>query len=128
MKGSLYTPIYSYLNSQRLKHCFTIKQINEFCGVKARANHYFGSNQFEFVTEEHYNTLRKHMDLKPHEEKPYRPKRRGTCCTWAGWAIGGPPERAASRRFAVLLRSAAVANSGSAAGSGCSSKLAESAA
>ena len=68
MKGYLYKPIFSYLNSQRLKYGFTIKQINELCGVKARANHYFGSHQFEFLTEEHYNKLKEHMHLKPYEE------------------------------------------------------------
>ena len=57
-KGSSFSPIYSYLNSQRRKHGFTIEQVNEFCGVKTRANHYFGSSQFEFVTENHYNILR----------------------------------------------------------------------
>ena len=77
-KGSLFSPIYSYLNQQRIKHNFTIKQINELCGVKARANHYFGSNQFEFITEEHYEKLREHMDLKPYEEikKEYEQLRR----------------------------------------------------
>ena len=78
MKGLLYKPIYSYLNTQRLKHNITIKQINQICEVKARANHYFGSHQFEFITEEHYNKLREHMDLKPYEEikKEYESLRR----------------------------------------------------
>ena len=68
MKGSLFSPIYSYLNKQRSTHALTIKQINEICGVKARANHYFGSHQFEFITEDHYNKLQKHLDLKPYAE------------------------------------------------------------
>ena len=67
-KGTLFSPIYSYLNSQRIKRGFTIKRINELCGVKARANHYFGSHQFELISEEHYTKLRKHMDLKPYDE------------------------------------------------------------
>ena len=78
VKGLLYKPIYSYLNTQRLKHNITIKKINQICEVKARANHYFGSHQFEFITEEHYNKLREHMDLKPYEEikKEYKSLRR----------------------------------------------------
>ena len=68
VKGLLYKPIHSYLNTQRLKHNITIKKINEICEVKSRANHYFSSNQFEFISEKHYNKLREHMDLKPYEE------------------------------------------------------------
>ena len=42
------------------------------------AGHYFGKSQWELPTEQKYNKLREHMDLKPYEEikKEYESLRR----------------------------------------------------
>jgi len=73
--SDVFEPIRKYLDEARIKAKLNKKQINEMLGSKlsggGMATHYFGKLtccQFTIPTEEHYNILREHMELKPYEE------------------------------------------------------------
>lgn len=74
---SVCEPIRTYLNESRQKANLTSKKCNEICGNQM-AKHYFSIPQWSLPTEENYNKLKEHMDLKPYEEikKEYEQLRR----------------------------------------------------
>ena len=64
---SMFEPIRAYLDEARIKANLKAKMCNELCGNQM-ADHYFHRSQWCLPTEELYNKLREHMDLKPYEE------------------------------------------------------------
>ena len=64
----LYSNIANYFNNQRVKANLSKNECNEILGKVSIASHYFSDNQHREMTEEAYNKLREHMDLKPYEE------------------------------------------------------------
>ena len=64
----LYSDIANYFNNQRVKANLSKNECNEILGKVSIASHYFSDNQHREMTEEAYNKLRVHMDLKPYEE------------------------------------------------------------
>ena len=68
-RGKIFEPIRKYLDNARTKAKISKKETNEICNVKNCASrHYFDYAQWVLPTEEHYDKLREHMDLKPYEE------------------------------------------------------------
>ena len=73
-RNIIFEPIHKYLDDAR-KTGLTKKQINHILGSTLLgggvASHHFRlfkCGQFTLPTEEHYNKLEEHMDLKPYEE------------------------------------------------------------
>lgn len=66
--NAVYNPIVSYLDTQRKNHNITITKCNQILGKIGIASHYFTNRQHRPITEEAYNQLRGHMNLKPYEE------------------------------------------------------------
>ena len=58
----------SYLNTQRKKANISISECNQILDKVAIASHYFTNRQHRPITEEAYNKLKEHMELKPYEE------------------------------------------------------------
>ena len=67
LRGDVFEPIITYLNNARVYAGLSPKQCNELCGNQM-AGHYFAKTQFRMPTEESYNKLKEHMNLKPYEE------------------------------------------------------------
>ena len=63
----IFEPIRRYLNETRRKAGLASNKCDKICGNQM-AGHYFGRSQWALPTEEHYNKLKQHMDLKPYEE------------------------------------------------------------
>ena len=78
----VFEPIRKYLNEKRKQAKITHKSINKILNTSLKGGglspHYYGKAQWILPTEEHYNILRKHMDLKPYDEikKEYESLRR----------------------------------------------------
>ena len=74
----LYSDIANYFNNQRVKANLSKNECNKILGKVAVGSHYFTDYQHREMTEENYNKLREHMDLKPYEEikKEYEALRR----------------------------------------------------
>ena len=74
----LYNDIANYFNNQRVKANLSKNECNEILGKVSIASHYFSDYQHREMTEEAYNKLREHMDLKPYDEikKEYESLRR----------------------------------------------------
>ena len=73
--NTIYEPIRKYLNESKQNAGLTNKQVNAIIGTAltggGMASHYFGKltcGQYALPTEEHYNKLKQHIDLKPYEE------------------------------------------------------------
>ena len=64
----LYSNIANYFNNQRVKANLSKNECNKILGKVSIASHYFSDYQHREMTEEAYNKLREHMDLKPYEE------------------------------------------------------------
>ena len=64
----LYSDIANYFNNQRVKANLSKNECNKILGKVSIASHYFSDYQHREMTEEAYNKLREHMDLKPYEE------------------------------------------------------------
>ena len=71
----MFEPLRCYLDDTKKKAGLTNKQVNAIIGTASNgggmASHYFGkltSGQYTLPTEEHYNRLKTHMDLKPYDE------------------------------------------------------------
>ena len=67
LRGKVFEPIVTYLDNARICAGLSSKQCNEICGNQM-AGHYFTKSQWILPTEENYNKLNHHMDLKPYEE------------------------------------------------------------
>ena len=66
---SVFEPIRAYLDEARIKANISRDETNKICNVRSIASkHYFSKSQWCLPTEELYNKLREHMDLKPYEE------------------------------------------------------------
>ena len=66
---SMFEPIRSYLDEARIKANISRDETNKICNVRnTAARHYFSRSQWCLPTEELYNKLREHMDLKPYDE------------------------------------------------------------
>ena len=75
----VFEPIRKYLNDKRKQAIITVNDVKKLLGVSLKSgDHYFTKSQWELPTEEKYNKLREHMDLKPYEEikKEYESLRR----------------------------------------------------
>ena len=66
--NTIYDPIVSYLNTQRLNAKISVSTCNKLLGKATIASHYFTNIQHRPITEDAYNILKQHMDLKPYEE------------------------------------------------------------
>ena len=67
LRGDVFEPIITYLDNARICAGLSSKQCDEICGNQM-SGHYFTKIQFALPTEENYNKLKQHMDLKPYEE------------------------------------------------------------
>ena len=68
-RGEIFEPIRKYLNDKRKQAILTVSDVKKLLGVSLKSgDHYFTKSQWELPTEEKYNKLREHMDLKPYEE------------------------------------------------------------
>ena len=69
---SVFEPIIKYMGDARRRSGLTHKQINKILGVSLKGGglspHLFSIAQWMLPTEEHYNKLQEHMDLKPYAE------------------------------------------------------------
>lgn len=70
--SNVFEPIRSYLNESRKQSRLTHKKINALLGLSLKGGglspHLFGTAQWILPTEQHYNILKQHMDLKPYGE------------------------------------------------------------
>ena len=65
---SIFEPKRTYLDDTRLKANISRDKANKICNVRNTASrHYFSRSQWCLPTDELYNKLRIHMDLKPYE-------------------------------------------------------------
>ena len=65
----VFEPIRKYLNDKRKQAMLTVNDVKKLLSVSLKSgDHYFTKSQWELPTEEKYNKLREHMDLKPYEE------------------------------------------------------------
>ena len=67
LRGNVFEPIRTYLDSARIRAGMSPKQCSEICGNQM-VGHYFTKTQWALPTEANYNKLKQHMDLKPYEE------------------------------------------------------------
>ena len=65
---SVFEPIRAYLDNARIKANLGRGETNYICNVRCMDRHYFALGQFTLPTDEHYEKLREHMDLKPYEQ------------------------------------------------------------
>jgi len=63
LRSTVFEPIRKYLDDVRMRAGLSPKQCNEICNNQM-AGHYFTKTQWALPTEESYNKLKQHMDLK----------------------------------------------------------------
>ena len=67
-ESMIYKPVVEYLNNARITTNMTVNTCNQVLGKIGIASHYLNNFQHRPITEDAYNKLREHMDLKPYEE------------------------------------------------------------
>lgn len=67
-ESMIYKPVAEYLNNASITTNIIVNDFNQVLGKTGIASHCFNSFQHRPITEDAYNKLRGHMDLKPYEE------------------------------------------------------------